>query len=56
MSFGSRLPPLVSGLFIFPVQPVAPAAAAKFLKLKPVRRVLFVFCRHVIALFALSAL
>jgi hypothetical protein len=32
------------------------AAAAKFLELKPVRRVLFVLCRHVVALFALGAL
>jgi len=38
------------------VQPVLAAAAAKFIKLKPVRRVLFILCRHVIALFALGAL
>jgi hypothetical protein len=35
---------------------VAAAATAKFLKLKPVRRVLFILCRHVVALFALRAL
>jgi len=35
---------------------MAAAAAAKLFELKPVRRVLFVFCRHVIPLFALSAL
>ena len=38
------------------MQPMAPAAAAKLFKLKPVRRVLFVLCRHVITLFALGAL
>ncbi len=43
-------------LFVFLVQPVATAAAAKLFKLKPVRRVLFILCRHVITLFALSAL
>ncbi len=32
------------------------AATAKLIKLKPVRRVLFVFRRYVVALFALSAL
>jgi hypothetical protein len=32
------------------------ATAAKLIKLKPVRRVLFVFRRYVVALFALSAL
>jgi hypothetical protein len=35
---------------------MAAAAAAKLVKLKPVRRVLFVFRRYVVALFALSAL
>ena len=35
---------------------MAAAAAAKLFKLKPVRRVLFIFRRYVIALFALSAL
>ena len=43
-------------LFIFFVQPVAATATAKLFKLKPVRRVLFVLCRHVITLFALGAL
>jgi len=38
------------------MQPVAAATAAKFIKLKPVRRVLFIFCRYVVALFALGAL
>ena len=42
--------------FIFSVQSVAAAATAKLIKLKPVRRVLFVLCRHVITLFALGAL
>jgi hypothetical protein len=35
---------------------MAAAATAKLVKLKPVRRVLFVFRRYVVALFALSAL
>ena len=35
---------------------MAAAATAKLLKLKPVWRVLLVFCRHIVALFALSAL
>lgn len=52
----SPLSTLHSKLLVFFVQPVAAAAAAKLIKLKPVRRVLFVFCRHVVALFALSAL
>jgi hypothetical protein len=43
-------------LFIFSVQTVAAAATAKFIKLKPVRRVLFIFCRNVVPLFALGAL
>jgi len=38
------------------MHPVAAAAAAKLFKLKPVRRILFIFCRHVITLFALGAL
>jgi hypothetical protein len=38
------------------MQPVAAAATAILIELQPVRRVLFVFCRHVIALFALGAL
>jgi hypothetical protein len=45
-----------SQLFVLFMQRMAAAAAAKFLELQPVRRVLFVFCRHVIALFALRAL
>src|SRR5439155_869282 len=36
--------------------PVAAAATAKLFELKPIRRVLFVLGRHVITLFALSAL
>ena len=43
-------------LLVFPMQRMAAAAAAKLFELKPVRRVLFVFCRHVIPLFALGAL
>src|SRR5688572_1532598 len=43
-------------LFIFLVQRVAPAAATELFELQPVRRVLFVLGRHVIALFALRAL
>ena len=43
-------------LLILSVQPVAAAATAKLVELKPVRRVLFVFGRHVVALFALGAL
>jgi hypothetical protein len=35
---------------------MAAAAATELLELKPVRRVLFVFRRHVIALFAFRAL
>jgi hypothetical protein len=38
------------------MHPMAAAATAKFLKLKPVRRVLFILCRHVVALFAFGAL
>jgi hypothetical protein len=38
------------------VQRMAAAAATELFELKPVRRVLFVFRRHVIALFALRAL
>jgi hypothetical protein len=38
------------------VQTVAAAAAAEFVELKPVRRVLLVLRRYVIALFALGAL
>ena len=43
-------------LFVFFVQTVAAAATAKFIKLKPVGRVLFIFCRNVVPLFALGAL
>ena len=35
---------------------MAAAATAEFVELKPVRRVLFVLGRHVVALFALCAL
>ena len=38
------------------MQLMATAATAKLFKLKPVRRVLFVLCRYVVALFALGAL
>ena len=43
-------------LLVFLVQPVTAAATTKLFKLKPVRRVLFVFGRHVVTLFALGAL
>ena len=43
-------------LFVFPVQRMRAAATAELLELKPVRRVLFVLCRHVITLFAFRAL
>ena len=43
-------------LLIFLVYTVATAATAKFLKFKPIRRILFVFCRHVVAFFTLRAL
>ena len=42
--------------FIFFMQLVLAAAATKLTELEPVRLSLFVLCRHVIALFALSAL
>jgi hypothetical protein len=35
---------------------MAAAAATKFLEFQPVRRGFLIFCRHVIALFALGAL
>jgi hypothetical protein len=38
------------------VQRMAAAATAELFELKPVRRALFVLCRHVVALFALRAL
>jgi hypothetical protein len=38
------------------MQRMAAAAATKLLELKPIRRVLFVLRRHVIALFAFGAL
>jgi len=44
------------GSLTFPVHPMAAAAAAKLFELEPVWRVLFVLCRHVVALFALGAL
>ena len=43
-------------LFIFLVQSMASAATAKLIELKPVRRVLFVFRRYVIAFLALRTL
>lgn len=43
-------------LFVLSVQRVATAATAELLELQPVRRVLFVLRRYVVALFALSAL
>ena len=47
---------LVSRLLILFVQRMAAAATAELFELKPVRRALFVLCRHVVALFALRAL
>jgi hypothetical protein len=38
------------------MQRVAAATAAELLELKPVRRVLLVLCRHVIALLTIGAL
>jgi hypothetical protein len=38
------------------MQPMAAATTAELIELEPVRRVLFVLCRYVIALFALGAL
>jgi hypothetical protein len=43
-------------LLVFSVQTVTAAATTELVHLKPVRRVLFVLGRHVIALFALGAL
>jgi hypothetical protein len=42
--------------FTFSVKCVASASTTEFLELEPIRRVLFVLGRHVIALFALSTL
>ena len=50
--FAFRIPHLL----VFSMQPMAAAATAEFIKLKPVRCVLFILCRHVITLFALGAL
>ena len=46
----------IHDLFIFLVRRMATAATAEFLKLKPVRRVLFILGRDVVTLFALGAL
>lgn len=43
-------------LFIFPVQCMATATAAKLFELQPVRRALFVFRRYVVAFFAFRTL
>jgi hypothetical protein len=43
-------------LLVLSVQLVLAAAAAELFELEPVRLVLFVLCRDVVALFALSAL
>jgi hypothetical protein len=48
--------PCRQSLFIFFMQRMAAAAATELLELQPVRGVLFVLCRHVIALFAFRAL
>jgi hypothetical protein len=45
-----------SKLLIFSMQRVAAATTAELFELQPVRRVLFVLGRHVVALFALRAL
>jgi hypothetical protein len=55
-SFTFHFPISTSHLFVFFMQCVATAAATILFELQPVRRVLFVLCRHVIALFALRAL
>ena len=52
----SRLLSLVSRLLIFLMQRMATAAATELFELKPVRRILLVLRRYVIALFALRAL
>ena len=46
----------IQHLFVLAVQTVTAAATTELIKLEPVRRVLFVLCRHVVALFALRAL
>jgi hypothetical protein len=51
-----RCPLSIVRLFVLFVQRMAAAAATELFELKPVRRVLFVLCRHVIPLFALGAL
>ena len=43
-------------LFIFPMQSVAAATTAKLFEFQPVRRILLVFGRYIIAFFALGAL
>ena len=43
-------------LLVFSMQLVLAAATAELVELQPVRRVLLILCRHVIALFALRAL
>lgn len=45
-----------NSLFVLSVQRVAAATATELFELEPVRRVLFVLGRHVVALFALRAL
>ena len=47
---------LHSQLLVFLMQRVTAAAAAELFELEPVRRVLFVLSRHVIALLTISAL
>jgi hypothetical protein len=44
------------GLLVFFVHRVAAATTTELFELEPVRRALFVLCRHVIALFAFRAL
>jgi hypothetical protein len=46
----------IANLLVFFVQRMAAAATAELFELEPVRRALFVLCRHVVALFALRAL
>ncbi len=45
-----------NSLFVLSMHAVAATATAKLFELQPVRRVLFVLCRHVITLFALGTL
>lgn len=45
-----------NSLFVFSMQLVLAATTAELVEFEPVRRILFVLCSHVVALFALCAL